>query len=162
MIYIVLPTYNEQSGIQLLLERIDLTLKEARQDYKILLVNDGSTDETLKIVEALKAKIRVEIVSHPQNRGLGESIKTGLIHAVKQAADFDIIVTMDADNTHVPGLIMRLNRNIWEGCDLVIASRYVRNARVIGVPLLRRFLGRGASLLFRMFFPIPGVIRWGP
>ncbi|MDO8527032.1 MAG: glycosyltransferase family 2 protein [Deltaproteobacteria bacterium] len=157
MIFIVLPAYNEQDGIQPLLERIDLTLKESHSDYKIFLVDDGSTDATRQKVESLQTKIPVEIISHEKNKGLGESIKTGLFHAVKAAADHDVIVTMDADNTHVPGLISRLNRNIWEGCGLVIASRYVRDARVIGVPMSRRFLGYGASFLFRLFFPIPGV-----
>lgn len=157
MIIVVLPAYNEQEAIKTLLEKIDAAMKEHKHDYKIVLVNDGSTDDTVKIVTDLKNIIPVEIVSHEKNKGLGETIKTGLFHTVEIADDQDVIVTMDADNTHVPGLIMRLNRNIWEGCDVVIASRYVKNAQVIGVPWHRKILGYGASLLFRIFFPIPGV-----
>ena len=157
MISIVLPAFNEERGIETLLKRIDLTLKEYRHEYKIFFVDDGSMDKTLSVVKGLQQILPIEILSHEKNRGLGEALKTGIFHAVSAAKDEDIIVTMDADNTHVPGLIMRLHRNIWEGCDVVIASRYVRNARLIGVPLLRRVLSRGAGILFRVFFPIPGV-----
>jgi len=157
MINIVLPVFNEEDSIRTLLENIDMTLKEYRHDYHIIMVDDGSTDGTVKIVEAFKGIVSLEILTHATNRGLGESIRTGLIRAVETSSDNDVIITMDADNTHIPGLIMRLNRNIWEGCDVAIASRYVKNARVIGVPWRRRLLGCGASLLFRIFFPIAGV-----
>lgn len=157
MIFVVLPAYNEEAGIGSLLKNIDLTLKENRQAYKIILVDDGSRDKTVEVVSSFKEKIPVSIVSHPTNRGLGESIKTGLFQAVQEASDHDIIITMDADNTHVPGLIMRLSRNIWEGCHVVIASRYARSAQVFGVPMRRRFLAFVACYLFRILLPIRGV-----
>lgn len=157
MIFIVLPAYNEEKALSPLLKGIDLTLREHRVDYKIILVDDGSTDRTREAAESLGKTVLLEVVSHPQNRGLGEAIKTGLVRAADQARDHDVIITMDADNTHVPGLMLRLQRNIWEGCDMVIASRYCRQAQVFGVPVIRRLLSRGASLLFRIFFPIPGV-----
>jgi dolichol-phosphate mannosyltransferase len=64
---------------------------------------------------------------------------------------------MDADDTHTPGLILRMVRHITEGCDVVIASRYQPGSRTIGVPWSRRLLSYGASILFRVVFPTPGV-----
>ncbi len=69
----------------------------------------------------------------------------------------DIIVTMDADDTHTPGLVLRMVRMIGEGHDVVIASRYRSGTRTIGVQLYRRLLSYGGSLLFKLFFPIRGV-----
>lgn len=157
MIFIILPVYNEQENIVPLLKRIALSLKECRHDYKVILVDDGSTDKTAQAAASLTDFVPMTLLTHEKNRGLGEALKTGLIHTVGLAQEQDVIITMDADNTHIPGLIMRLHRNIWEGYDVVIASRYVKNARCIGVPLVRRILSRSASLLFRIFFPITGV-----
>ena len=64
---------------------------------------------------------------------------------------------MDADNTHSPDHILRMVETVRGGFDLVIASRYRRGSRVVGVPLHRRILSRCASLLFRCVFPIKGV-----
>jgi dolichol-phosphate mannosyltransferase len=64
---------------------------------------------------------------------------------------------MDADDTHAPGLILRMVRMITEGHDVVIASRYRPGARTVGVPWPRRLLSRAGSLLFRVFLPIDGV-----
>ena len=64
---------------------------------------------------------------------------------------------MDADDTHTPGLILRMVRMIREGHDIVIASRYRSGARVFGLSIGRRFLSWAASWLFRLLFPTPGV-----
>jgi dolichol-phosphate mannosyltransferase len=64
---------------------------------------------------------------------------------------------MDADDTHTPQSIVRMVGQIDGGFDVVIASRYRPGARVIGVPLSRRFMSRAASILFQAIFPVPGV-----
>ena len=96
-------------------------------------------------------------VRHEVNKGLAEALRSGLQVALRQAAPTDVIVTMDADNTHAPGLVMRMLGLIREGHDLVIGSRYVAGARVVGVPFHRRVLSGGASLLMRTVFPIKGA-----
>jgi dolichol-phosphate mannosyltransferase len=94
---------------------------------------------------------------HPVNLGLGATIRDGLLHAVELAGADDIVVTMDADETHTPALILRMVRMIIEGHDVVIASRYQPGARVIGLPLHRRMISWLASRLIRLLFPTPGV-----
>lgn len=157
MVIIALPAYNEEHTLPPLLESIRETMAENDIEYRVILVNDGSTDGTADVVERMRARIPVERVDHPTNRGLGETIRTGLLHALPGAVDRDIIVTMDSDNTHTPGLIARMVRGIREGNDVVIASRFQPGARIKGVPVYRRVLSRGASLLFRVLFPTPNV-----
>jgi dolichol-phosphate mannosyltransferase len=86
---------------------------------------------------------------------LGTTIQDGLDTAIATSAE--VIVTMDADETHDPELIPGMVRCVAAGFDVVIASRYVKGSRVEGVPYFRRFLSAGAALLFRMLFPIRGV-----
>jgi len=156
-VYVVLPAYNEEARIGKLLDSIDEALQEAQLSYQIIVVEDGSDDKTAEVVRERSSRIPIVMKQHEVNQGLGVTIRDGLYAAVDLADDRDIIITMDADDTHLPGLILRMVRMICEGHDVVIASRYQPGARTIGVPVLRRFLSYGASLLFRIFYPTLGV-----
>jgi dolichol-phosphate mannosyltransferase len=157
MILIVLPAYNEESTLPPLLDAIAYHLEEMNYAYRVVVVDDGSSDRTGAIIDAAALDRPLVPVHHPQNLGLSEAIKTGLLKAVELAGPRDIIVTMDADNTHTPGLIMQMVRMVREGHDVVIASRYQRGARVIGVPWYRHLLSDVGSMIFRLLLPIPGV-----
>jgi len=157
MIFVVLPAYNEESSIGSLLESLDDVMNEAQVKYKAVIVNDGSSDGTLKLVQSLSERMPIEVINHSENKGLGEAIKSGLIGSLADCDNRDIIITMDADNSHAPGLILRMVRMIREGNDVVIASRYRQGSRMKGVPLFRLVLSKSAGILFRIFFPTPGV-----
>jgi dolichol-phosphate mannosyltransferase len=157
MILIVLPAYNEAAGLPVLLRSIRQVMDEGRLAYKVIVVDDGSSDGTWDAITAAVAEMPIVPVRHEVNRGLAEALRSGLQVAVGQAGPDDVIVTMDADNTHAPGLVMRMLGLIREGHDVVIGSRYVSGARVVGVPFHRRVLSGGASLLMRAVFPIQGV-----
>ena len=157
MVIVTLPAYNEGASLPLLLERVRESLEENGIDYRVIVVNDGSSDDTAEVVDAMKGQMPLERLDHDRNRGLGEAVRTGLLHALSSSDDRDIIVTMDSDNTHKPGLIARMVRGIREGNDVVIGSRYRAGAHIRGVPLYRRVLSRGSSWLFRLAFPTRGV-----
>jgi dolichol-phosphate mannosyltransferase len=157
MILIVLPAYNEAEGLPALLHSIREVMDESRLDYKVVVVDDGSSDTTWEVIGRHAEEMPLVPVRHEANRGLAEALRSGLQVALARAAPTDVIVTMDADNTHAPGLVMRMLGMIREGHDVVIASRYVSGARVVGVPFHRRVLSGGASLLMRGVFPIEGV-----
>jgi dolichol-phosphate mannosyltransferase len=167
MIFIALPAYNEGDGIAKLLRDITYTAKEFLPglDFTIVVVDDGSSDNTAACARAEFASLEAEgyaqvtylLIQHPENRGLAEAVKTGLFYCVDKVRDRDVILTMDSDNSHTPGLIPHLVRLIYEGNDVIIASRYRPGARVIGLSLHRQLLSVGASLLFQALFPIPGV-----
>lgn len=153
----MLPAYNEARDLGALLESIDQAMVDDQVDYEIIVVDDGSVDETYAEIEKRAPYIPVEVIRHPSNRGLGETIRDGLFAAASRCGERDIVVAMDADNTHSPGLIRAMTRRIHEGADVVIASRFRPGADVRGVPLHRRLLSRWASWLFMAFFPIRGV-----
>jgi len=79
------------------------------------------------------------------------------LRALDLATDDDIIVTMDADNTHTPGLLPRMINTLEGGNDVVIASRYQPGARVVGLSPWREFLSTGMRWLFQILLPIRGV-----
>jgi dolichol-phosphate mannosyltransferase len=156
-VIVVLPAYNEEQNIGNLLERIADALEEVELNYEVIIVDDGSADGTAAVIEGYREHIPVTLFRHEVNQGLGATIRDGLYYASKAAADNDTVITMDADETHTPGLILRMVRMIREGHDVVIASRYQPGARVYGVSMFRRFLSYGASMLFRVVFSTSGV-----
>jgi dolichol-phosphate mannosyltransferase len=99
----------------------------------------------------------VIVERHVVNQGLGATVRDGMLAVCEKGSERDILVTLDADNTHTPGLIARMVRMIREGHHVVIASRYRPDSRVRGVPFLRKVLSRCASLLLITLFPIRGV-----
>lgn len=155
-IRVVLPAYNESKALKTLIPALASNLSEGWMKYHIYVVDDGSSDDTAKVVTKFSGE-NVSLLKHPKNQGLSEAINTGFKQALNESGNEDIIVTMDADNTHLPGLILRMARLIKEGHDVVISSRFVEGARVRGVPFRRAILSFASSWVFRLLFPIPGV-----
>ncbi len=157
MVFVVLPAFNEQPSIVAVLRELEAAMRHAALDYRVILVNDGSTDRTEALVLGLAGELPLVYLKHAANAGLGRAVGTGFSKALELGAPGDVVVTMDADHTHAPGLIPQLAELARRGRDVVIASRYHPGADLPGVPFLRRLLSRGAALLFRVFYPISGV-----
>lgn len=156
-IIVVLPAYNEEGNIASLLARIHCALREAGLCYQVVVVNDGSSDRTEEILQLCASRYPLSLHRHERNMGYGATIRDGLTVAAESADPSDIIVTMDADESHNPGLVARMVQQIREGYDVVIASRFRPGARVYGLSLPRRLLSIGASVVFRILFPTRGI-----
>jgi dolichol-phosphate mannosyltransferase len=156
MFTIVLPAFNEVAGLGDLLERIRDAVG-ARGAYEVLVVDDGSTDGTAAIARRAAASIPVRVLSHPVNCGYGRALRTGLTEAIHNGGT---VITLDADESHDPGLIAGMLEEIEAGYDLVIASRFRSGGAEIGVPWKRRLLSRCASLVFRSTLSIGDVLDY--
>jgi dolichol-phosphate mannosyltransferase len=152
---ILLPAYNEAGSIASLLRSLASQLRAVGQG-RIVVVDDGSTDDTGQIVQDF-TEWPVELIQHRPNKGLHEAMRTGLTHVVRTAAPDDVLVTMDADDTHDPRLIPSMLRLVEQGHDVVIASRFRPGAEVHGLTLPRRLYSIAASWLFRLRFRMRGV-----
>jgi len=157
MIYLVLPAYNEERDLGALLERVAAALPPEKVNYRVLLVNDGSEDGTFTLAKSMAERMPLELIDHGYNRGLGQAILTGLRRGNMLAGHADVVVTMDADNTHDPALIPAMAAKIASGYDVVIASRYENGGKEIGLSWVRHVFSGGASFLLRLFFPITGA-----
>jgi len=152
-ITVVLPAYNEEKDLPGLLERIKKAL-EGWAEYLVLVVNDGSGDRTADVVRDAAHSMPIAMLQHPENRGLGAAIRTGL----QAAATLDgVVVTLDADNSQDPELIRSMVMRIEEGADVVIASRFQPGAQEIGVPPVRIALSHLSSGVIRFLVRYPGA-----
>ena len=160
MIYMLLPAYNEERDLPTLLGRVQEMLKSSALRIHVLLVNDGSADRTLEVAHQYAERMAMTILDHGVNKGLGAAMLTGLEYAAQTAGTDDVVVAMDADNTHDPGLMEAMMAQIRAGSDVVIASRYQKGGEELGLTAARKVLSRGASTLLRFFFPIQGAFDY--
>lgn len=112
MLSIVLPAKNEAEGLGKILPAI----RELHPDAELIVVDDGSTDET----GAVATRCGARVVAHQRSLGNGASIKSGA-----RAAQGDVIVFMDADGQHRPADISRLLAELSRGCDMVVGARSI-------------------------------------
>lgn len=152
-ITVMLPAYNEERDLPVLLGRIQRALEDWA-NYRILVVDDGSRDRTAQIVHDAAKQMPAELIQHPKNMGLGAAMRTGLKGA---AQDSDIVITLDADNSQDPELIRSMVERLGTDFDVVIASRFQPGAQEIGVPPFRVFLSHLASAGMRVLVRYHGV-----
>ncbi len=157
MIYFLMPAYNEETEIGPRLRNISALMAQKGFPFKIWVVNDGSRDQTVKIVEEISREIPVQIIHHDQNRGIGVAFSNGLRELVKVARDDDIIITLDADNTHNLKTVEFMLKRIDEGYEVVIGSCFATGGMMIGVPLLRYLLSYVSNLAYRILFHVKGI-----
>ncbi|GBG15668.1 glycosyl transferase family 2 [Novimethylophilus kurashikiensis] len=107
---LILPAKNESAALDFLLPKI----RQYAKDAEIIVVDDGSSDDT----EAVCQKHKVKIVSNPYSKGNGAAIKAGA-----RAATGEVLVFMDADGQHRPEDIPRLLDTVNQGFDMVVGAR---------------------------------------
>jgi len=129
---IVMPAKNEAVNLQKLLPAVQAVLPQA----EIIVVNDGSTDDTV----ALCTRLGVRVVTHPYSKGNGASIKTGARNASR-----DTVVFMDGDGQHKPADILRLLEVYAQGHDMVVGARSAATQASMGRLMANTFYNRLSS-----------------
>jgi dolichyl-phosphate beta-glucosyltransferase len=144
---IILPAYNEQARIASTLEKILAHAAACRWNVEILVVNDGSTDDTASIVGRYAAQHRaLRLLENPANRGKGYSVRHGILHARG-----DVLLFSDADLSSPIEEAGKLFAAISHGADIAIGSRWVDpRLQIRKQPLHRRIFGRIFNLALRI------------
>lgn len=134
MISIVLPAKNEANSLLTLLPEI----KRLHPTSEIIVVNDGSTDDTIKVCK----KFGVTVITHHYSIGNGGAIKAGA-----RIAKHDKLILMDADGQHDPSDISRLIHKLDQGFDMVVGARQANSQASLPRRLGNAFYNRLASLM---------------
>ena len=153
----IIPAFNEAANLSRLLENIDLKMKAIGYPYTIIIVDDGSTDDSPSIFKDFSRHLPLRIIRHQINRGVGEAFRTGFREALTIASTEDILITKEADNTSDINILEEIIKKVEEGYDLVLASCYAPEGKIIGTSFYRYFLSGVANWLIRRFFPLAGI-----
>jgi glycosyltransferase involved in cell wall biosynthesis len=177
----IIPAYNETSRIRPTLDELLRYTQERNWDVEILVVDDGSRDDTAQIVrEYGKAHPQILLVENPGNRGKGFSVRNGMLHARG-----DICLFTDADLSSPISEAPKLFDAIAAGADIAIGSRWLRSdLQTERQPLYRQAFGRIFNVVLRVvlglnfadtqcgfkafrreaaqrIFPLQKIERWG-
>jgi dolichyl-phosphate beta-glucosyltransferase len=144
---IVMPAYNESARIRTSIEKILAYAQEQGWNAEVIVVNDGSTDDTAQIVRSYAAENAcLHLVENPGNRGKGYSVRNGMLRA-----NGDILLFSDADLSSPIGEADKLFSAIHAGADVAMGSRWLRTElQTQRQPLHRQLLGRIFNLALRI------------
>ena len=131
---LILPAKNEAAALAPLLAR----LRERFPEAELIVVDDGSTDDTAALAQAAGARV----VRHPVSLGNGAAVKSGA-----RAATGEVLVFMDADGQHDPDDIPRLLAKLDEGYDMVVGARDAASQASLGRGLANRLYNRLAGYM---------------
>ncbi len=141
---IVIPVYNQARAISASLARIKKVLEPTGLNYELVVVNDGSRDETLEVLRKEQAMDpRVRVLSYDINMGKGYAVKTGIVETKGE-----LVMFTDGDLDISPNIISEYIRQL-EDCDLVIASKRHPLSKY-DAPASRKFLSRAFNLVVRV------------
>lgn len=143
-VFIVVPAYNEEKTVGHIIEEI------ASLGYHVILVDDGSKDNTYEITKESTVKYphNIFIYEHLINRGLGAALKTGMIGALNHGAKY--VVTFDADGQHAVEDIAKVCKPLKKGAvDVVIGSRPFED-----MPTSKNFANTVMNLMTHVFYRI--------
>ena len=152
---VIVPCFNEESGIPVLAEHLSRTLNSLSRDFmvELVLIDDGSTDATGRLLEAVfgeRTGTNTKIIRHAMNRGLGAALRSGF-----NAATGGIVCTIDSDCTYPPERIGDLVGLLKQsGADIVTASPYHPQADPLEGPRWRLLLSKSASMLYAAILPV--------
>jgi len=178
---IVIPAYNESRRIERSLQKVLAYLAHQRWDVEVIIVNDGSRDNTADIVRRyVDANPVLRLIENPGNRGKGYSVRNGMLHARG-----DVMLFSDADFSAPIEEAPKLFEQIEAGADVAIGSRWIRpELQTHKQSLHRQLFGRVFNLALRLalglrfkdtqcgfkafsrraadtIFPLQKIERWG-
>lgn len=147
LLTVAIPAYNEEENLKRIEKELIPVMKKLKMPYEILVVDDGSKDNTANEILKLKKKYNfVRLVKHPKNMGLGAGVKTSI-----RNAKGDAIIFLDADFTFHPSEIPKILRKYEKGnYDCVIGTQFGKGGKT-KMQIHRKFLSKGVNLLYRIF-----------
>jgi len=152
---VVIPAYNEEKRIGKTLREVNRYLEKQNYEYEILVVDDGSKDDTVKVAEALASEIKnLKVLGYGNNQGKGYAVRFGLSKATGEYRLFT-----DADNSTSIDQIEKMWPYFEKGFDIVIGSRDIKGA-VLNPPQpwIRNFiLGEGFKLFRKTVIDLWGI-----
>ncbi len=148
---VVIPAYNEENRILSTLTEVGKFLERQQYSYEILVINDGSSDQTASVVRQAQASVKnLKLVDNKENHGKGWVVGHGMLEA-----QGEVRVFMDADNSTKVDEIVKFLPFFDQGFDLVVGSRRIQGSNVPkDQGVLREFLGWAFRTIVHIIVPV--------
>lgn len=156
-IWILLPAYNEAPSLPRLLPKIKACMESTSYTWRIVVCNDASSDETGRLLQEYMPEYPLDVITHPINRGLGETERDLFEYVAANGAPDDVAIRLDCDDTHDPQFFLSMAEKLGADYDVVTASRFQPGGGQSGVHGYRLLLTIAASFYMRILFPIQNI-----
>jgi dolichol-phosphate mannosyltransferase len=153
--YVIIPAYNEGPNLGAVLQQLQQLA--ATVPLGVIVVNDGSRDNTVQEAERFRGKMELEIVTHPVNLGVPMTFYDGLVAAAQRAEPGDCIFIIEGDGTSDVKCMPEMARRVHNGDDVVVASRYVRGGGYVNFPWQRTAGSWVVNKVVSVFFHVRGI-----
>jgi len=153
--YVIIPAYNEGPNLGAVLEQLQQL--SATMPLAVIVVNDGSHDNTLEEAESFRDKLELEIVTHPMNLGVPMTFYDGLVGAAAKAQPGDCIFIIEGDGTSDLKIMPEMAQRIYGGDDVVVASRYIQGGGYLNFPWQRTWGSYVVNFVVSIFFHVRGL-----
>jgi dolichol-phosphate mannosyltransferase len=148
---VVIPARNEEGAVEETLSALLDTLRADAIPCELLVVDDGSTDKTAFVVQALSARYsEIHLVENKGRHGFGMAVRCGL-----REATGDAIAVVMADSSDSPEDVVKCYRRLLQGPDCVFGSRFIHGSRVYDYPMHKLVLNRLANWFIKALFGVP-------
>ena len=159
-LHVLVPVFNEAPNIPTLNEAFRALAAELSDRFRLsfIIVDDGSTDETVAVARREAAGLELTVLAHEVNRGPGAAFATGFTHLAGVMASDDWVITMEGDNTSRHELIRQMLTRSNEGFDAIFASPYMYGGGITQTSFIRKLLSGGANLIVKDLLDIQGIL----
>ncbi|MBQ8219159.1 MAG: glycosyltransferase family 2 protein [Bacilli bacterium] len=144
-VLIIIPAYNEEENILNTVKKIEKCNKKSKYDIDYIIINDGSTDNTLKVCK----ENNLNVITLINNLGIGGAVQTGYLYASNN--NYDVAIQFDGDGQHDERYIDKLVKEIENGYDFVIGSRFIEELSKFKSTKIRRLGIRMLSFSIKLF-----------
>lgn len=160
--FIVVPVLNEAGNMPRLSGSLSALNQEfsERFDLRVILVDDGSVDETSELARqaAAESGFALEILRHETNLGPGKAFRTGFVHLSSILNENDLVLTIEGDNTSRLELVKQMLTRMAEGYDVIFASPYMYGGQIVNTSAFRVFLSAMANLFVKELLGLQGLL----
>ncbi len=148
---VIIPARNEERNIASTLRGLIKELESSRIDHEIIVVNDGSTDNTEQVLKQLRQEFpAVHCLTNRSAHGFGLAVRKGLDHFKG-----DAVVIVMGDSSDDPADVVKYYQKLQEGHECVFGSRFIKGSRVKGYPFHKLILNRLANYFIKLLFGLP-------
>jgi dolichol-phosphate mannosyltransferase len=145
---VIIPARDEEGSIEQTVAEIGAALRRERIPFEIVVVDDGSTDQTTaRVQQSIEHHPAVRLVTNTGRHGFGMAVRAGLAQATGEA-----LAVMMADGSDSPEDLVRYYRKLEEGYDCAFGSRFIRGGRIIDYPVHKLAINRMANWFIRVLF----------
>jgi dolichol-phosphate mannosyltransferase len=158
LIKIIFCAFNEEQNLPKFLSNLTLELNILNRQFEIIACLDGSEDSSSQILSNLEKSYPIKTLEIKNQRGLGLAYKRLFLHVIENSNDDDLIISLDADNTHNPKQIGEMISHFEKNSlDFLVTARFCGNSVMKDFPLHRQFISKSISILLQILFSVKNI-----